>query len=1068
MKKSVRLAALVLLVGACATGCPSKVWYVKPLGSGDGTSWNKAFASIQDAVDAASKKGGEVWVAGGLYAGERGEARTGVLKTHETSKAVPDNTTVEMKQGVHLYGGFAGTETSRDARDWEGNLTVIDGGNTRVCVLGANDATLDGFTVRGGYGERGGGMVNLQTSPMVRHCIFDGNTVVGQDAFGGGMYNEGASPAVDDCTFKTNTARTGAGMYNGESSTPEVTGCTFLENAASTGGGGAAFNASSSAVFANCTFIKNTSGMAGGAIYNRDSSPRCSNGVFFRNSAGAGGAGAWNEDSFPTFTNCTFSQNASGASGGGIGNASSSPIVTNCILWHDSASESGAELYNDETSSSTVTYSCVEGGSTAAGNIAFDPLLIGTLGSKGRIAPASRCIDAGIPAGAAATDIRGVARPQGKSVDIGAYELDDSDGDTISDAWERTEFGSLAIASASTDADADGVKDLQESLYDSDPKLADTDDDDTSDRDEILLGREPTIRPIVRYANAANSSGVQDGLSWASGYTSLQTAVDDLEGCDEGEIWAAAGTYTGEGDNVVAMKANIYLYGGFAGAEFRQTARDWEANVTVIDGEGVRRCVYGADHAGLDGFTVRSGFAAGAGMYNVSVSPRVAHCVFSGNTADTVNGGGMSNEDASPTVVDCIFGENTSALSHGAGMYNHGGAPKVDHCEFNNNVAQGVAHNRMADAHGGGMYNEAASPVVTNCTFNGNNLTNGDGAGMYNTGGSLTITGCVFDSNACEGNTTPSANIARGGGICNVSCDVTVADCTFNANAARYGGAIYNGSASSTVTRCVFTGNRARGAYTSTGGGMCNDASSPVVTQCTFTSNDASGLYFGNGGGMYSTSGSPVVTDCTFDTNHAAGGGGGMYNGSAPATVTNCFFTGNIVTGWHEGFGGGMYNGSCAPAITNCVFAGNIAHQTDTCRGGAIYNEAAWANLMNCTLSGNSADGRSTTGAGGIYNQDCAPSISNCILWGDSPGEIQGTYTGVFHSCVQGGNTAGLDNIEDDPLFVDPANGDYSLQASSPCIDKGTDVEAPGMDILGVARPQGLGFDMGAYEYAAR
>ncbi|HEY4363994.1 MAG TPA: right-handed parallel beta-helix repeat-containing protein [Bryobacteraceae bacterium] len=50
-------------------------------------------------------------------------------------------------------------------------------------------------------------------------------------------------------------------------------------------------------------------------------------------------------------------------------------------------------------------------------------------------------------------------------------------------------------------------------------------------------------------------------------------------------------------------------------------------------------------------------------------------------------------------------------------------------------------------------------------------------------------------------------------------------------------------------------------------------------------------------------------------------------------------------------------------------------------------------------------------------------------------------------------------------LFVDPTNGNYALKAGSPAIDKGTflatDVPA---DLLGVARPKGLGWDIGAYE----
>lgn len=51
-----------------------------------------------------------------------------------------------------------------------------------------------------------------------------------------------------------------------------------------------------------------------------------------------------------------------------------------------------------------------------------------------------------------------------------------------------------------------------------------------------------------------------------------------------------------------------------------------------------------------------------------------------------------------------------------------------------------------------------------------------------------------------------------------------------------------------------------------------------------------------------------------------------------------------------------------------------------------------------------------------------------------------------------------------DPLFVDPANGDFHLQAGSPCIDAGTDVSIA-EDADGTSMPQGAAPDIGAFEY---
>jgi len=49
-------------------------------------------------------------------------------------------------------------------------------------------------------------------------------------------------------------------------------------------------------------------------------------------------------------------------------------------------------------------------------------------------------------------------------------------------------------------------------------------------------------------------------------------------------------------------------------------------------------------------------------------------------------------------------------------------------------------------------------------------------------------------------------------------------------------------------------------------------------------------------------------------------------------------------------------------------------------------------------------------------------------------------------------------------LFVDPANNNYQLKAGAPAVDKGTALTDVPSDILGTSRPQGTGWDIGAYE----
>ncbi|MCX5769135.1 MAG: hypothetical protein NTZ09_02500, partial [Candidatus Hydrogenedentes bacterium] len=288
-------------------------------------------------------------------------------------------------------------------------------------------------------------------------------------------------------------------------------------------------------------------------------------------------------------------------------------------------------------------------------------------------------------------------------------------------------------------------------------------------------------------------------------------------------------------------------------------------------------------------------------------------------------------------------------------------------------------------------------------------------------------------------------------------------------------GGMLNDATSPSVSNCGFYAN----AISTAGGGMRNIGnSSPTVTNCNFSGNTAST----NGGGMYNWNSSPTVVTCNFTGNTAESGGGGMYNKSSSPTVFNCNFSGNTSV-----YGGGMHNSSDSlVSIVNCNFAENtvvfkgggiinwygssstvvnctfVRNEAGIGSGGGIYVEGL-TNLTNCTLTENTA-----SSGGGLYSSSSWSTVTNCIFWGNvgyqSGNEVYGySQPVVTYSCIKGGYE-GTGNISSDPLFADPDNGDYSLQAGSPCIDTGTADGAPDEDILGVARPQGAGYDMGAYE----
>ena len=120
--------------------------------------------------------------------------------------------------------------------------------------------------------------------------------------------------------------------------------------------------------------------------------------------------------------------------------------------------------------------------------------------------------------------------------------------------------------------------------------------------------------------------------------------------------------------------------------------------------------------------------------------------------------------------------------------------------------------------------------------------------------------------------------------------------------------------------------------------------------------------------------------------------------------------------------------------------------------------------LINCTLTKNIAG----ISGGAVYNNDSEPLIVNTILWGNLPEEIVNDATSsttVTYSDIQNG-FAGNDNIDIDPLFVDPDENDLHIKTNSPCIEAGDDsavVTIPN-DYDGEPRQAGI-VDIGADEF---
>lgn len=442
--------------------------YASPGGFANGAcdSWQNA-CELQNALSVAAE-GEEVWVKQGVY-----------KPTSTTDRTI----SFALKSGVEIYGGFAGTESAREERDWAANLTILSGdidsndsqtpivtdaynvtgvfNNSYHVVTSSAGATLDGFIITAGNangevlnGSFGGGMFNDSSSPSLTNIIFSGNLA----SSGGGIYNLTSDPVLADVTFTGNYAGNGGGIANNEHSSPTLTNVTFSSNRAGSAGGGMDNYHYSSATLINVTFSSNRAdrgaGMNndyfcdstltnvtfsgnqavwdGGGMRNYDySSPVLTNVTFSDNSAGRDGGGMANfNTSAAQLFNVTFSGNSAGRNGGGMYSYFSYQRIRNSIFWGNESPLVDAQIFNNGNYSS-VKDSIVQDGCPGSGLcenvIAADPLL-GVLGDYGGftltipIQANSPAIDTANDAFCPATDQRGITRPKGEHCDIGAFE----------------------------------------------------------------------------------------------------------------------------------------------------------------------------------------------------------------------------------------------------------------------------------------------------------------------------------------------------------------------------------------------------------------------------------------------------------------------------------------------------------------------------------------------------------------------------------------------------------------------------------------------------------------------
>jgi PKD repeat protein len=251
------------------------------------------------------------------------------------------------------------------------------------------------------------------------------------------------------------------------------------------------------------------------------------------------------------------------------------------------------------------------------------------------------------------------------------------------------------------------------------------------------------------------------------------------------------------------------------------------------------------------------------------------------------------------------------------------------------------------------------------------------------------------------------------------------------------------------------------------GAGVWCEPAGAMITNCVIAGNSA----YLSGGGVFSG----TLYDCALFNNSADGDAGG---GAHLATLNHCVVRNNtarygagahssvmnqcqVLTNTASSSGGGAYSS----LLNRCTLIGNHGGntgggaQSSTLNDCLVFANATWegaagayvSTLVNCTVVGNSSGGTAYC------------TVKNCIVFNNNGDNHSGST--LDYSCTEPPPGAGIGNISLPPLFVNPATGDFHLQASSPCINAGNNASAAaGPDLDGLTRIVGGTVDMGAYE----
>ena len=328
-------------------------------GSNNGLTWEDAFTTIKEGIEAATVDGDIVLVAQGTYNSGTtvtpgGSLLNRVVITRAIGVYAVDGAALTIIEGAEATGGGNGADAVRAVYQTAGTLKgfTITKGHTNT----SGNIDLD---------RSGGALYQTGSGGTTTLCVISGNSA---DAYGGAAYLDGDG-IITNCTLTDNTC-------------PLDGGAVYLD------GGGQ---------LKTCLLTHNTCSQAGGAAY-LDGGGELITCTVSANTATGNGGGAYLNDG-GTLINSILWGN-SGSSGDDIYDYDSG---TNTTIGNCCASDGLTDEVNGCTTS--------------------DPLFLDAASDNYRIYINSPCFNSGQFSGSPGTyDLDGEDRVQFNTIDMGAYE----------------------------------------------------------------------------------------------------------------------------------------------------------------------------------------------------------------------------------------------------------------------------------------------------------------------------------------------------------------------------------------------------------------------------------------------------------------------------------------------------------------------------------------------------------------------------------------------------------------------------------------------------------------------